>query len=290
MWIKRWWKKYVNFIFVLVCSLLIELFFMISLISFLPSFTPVLINEWVFDLSESARRRWCCSCGDLRRSSTSWSGYFRYVERGWRQRNVVFDSLLLLLLMMDLMRLLLEDLLGRQRVRWDWRWPRLLSLMLLEAIHLVVVHLNSWLLVVSNITLEGIELRSLVAMVNVKVLRRRLRLLLRGRCWLENVDSHRLLTNELCLRGISSSYIIICVDHLHSLLRLVNDLLSDGSGRLRNSCEFLSGRWHAWTSHVVACHSRTFLHLTSTISHSHSIGSSATIRLRYKPFIIKHFV
>ena len=77
--------------------------------------------------------------------------------------------------------------------------------MLLEAIHLVVVHLNSWLLVVSNISLEVIELRSLVAMVNVIVLRRWLRLLLRGSCCLENVDSQCLLTNELCLRGISSS-------------------------------------------------------------------------------------
>ena len=273
-----------------VCSL--SFFFMISLISFLPSFTPVLINEWVFDLSESAWRRWCCSCGDLRRISTSRSGCFRYVEGSWRQRDVVLDSLLrlLLLLMVDLMRLLLEDLLRRQRVRWDWRWPRLLSLMLLEAIHLVVVHLNSWLLVVSNISLEVIELRSLVAMVNVIVLRRWLRLLLRVSCCLEDVDSQCLLTNELCLRGISSSWIIICVDHLHSLFRLVDNLLSDGSGRLHNSCEFLSGRWHARASHVVACHSRTFLHLTSTISHGHSVGSSATIGLRYEPFVIKHFV
>ena len=65
-------------------------------------------------------------------------------------------------------------------MRWDWRWPRLLGLVLLEAIQLVI-HGNALLLMVStNTSLEGIELGALIAMVNVKVLRRRLSL--RGRC------------------------------------------------------------------------------------------------------------
>ena len=115
-------------------------------------------------------------------------------------------------------------------MRWDWRWPRLLSLMLLEAIHLVV-NGNTWLLMVSNVSLEGVELRTLVAMVNVKVLRRRLKLL-RGRRCREDIDSQCLLANKLCLRGISSGYIIILIDHLYSLLRFVDYLLSYGCGRV----------------------------------------------------------
>ena len=69
----------------------------------------------------------------------------------------------------------------------DRRWPRLLSLVLLEAIHLIV-HLNARLLMMPNISLEVIELRALVTMVNIKVLRRRLSLLSVWCCWV-NVDS-----------------------------------------------------------------------------------------------------
>ena len=61
-------------------------------------------------------------------------------------------------------------------MRRDLRWPRLLCLMLLETIHLVV-HLNARLLMVSDISLEVIELRTLIALVHVKVLSRRLNLL-----------------------------------------------------------------------------------------------------------------
>ena len=62
-------------------------------------------------------------------------------------------------------------------MRRDLRWPRLLCLMLLETIHLVVVHLNARLLMMSNIPLVVIELRTLIALVHVKVLSRRLNLL-----------------------------------------------------------------------------------------------------------------